>query len=459
MTHPRSLASLLVPLSIVTLAGCNGDKGADTSSDTAPSDSGAATVAQDILTTDLQLDLANRSATATIVARPASGSGEIVLEAGGLSIQEVRVGGAPAAILLEGGTLRVPVSESGGPATVAVDYTFPARTIDTFDGWMPNLGVTFTWPDHCANLFPCHPGMDDGVTFRMDVTGVPAGETAVYGASTVTDAPAYMAAVAVGDYTRLELGTTTAGTDIVAYYLPVGDAEAVARHGTAHLVPAFDFFEQTYGPYAFGPESGSVQVDWGWDSYGGMEHHPYSHVASFDFGVEEVHVHEAAHAWFGDGVRLQCWEDFVLSEGTVTYMASRGLEEAGAGDLWDYYMAFLDPVCNGGDVNTVALPDETCNEIDFENAPLWSMVPYMKGACFYEEVADAIGVEALDSVIADFYVTHVNGTGRMQEMIDAITARATPAQRPAIEVAVQDWLRTEACPADYRERCTTHPGW
>ena len=37
-------------------------------------------------------------------------------------------------------------------------------------------------------------------------------------------------------------------------------------------------------------------------------------------------MHEAAHGWFGDGIRIACWEDFVLSEGTATYLAGRALD-------------------------------------------------------------------------------------------------------------------------------------
>jgi aminopeptidase N len=41
-------------------------------------------------------------------------------------------------------------------------------------------------------------------------------------------------------------------------------------------------------------------------------------------GREVDQVHEAAHGWFGDGVRLRCWEDFVLSEGTASHLDARG---------------------------------------------------------------------------------------------------------------------------------------
>src|SRR4029078_12018950 len=111
-----------------------------------------------------------------------------------------------------------------------------------------------------------------------------------------------------------------AGTHVATYYLPNGKSPATT--GTAHLRQAFDWYEQHIGPYMFGNDVASVSVVWGEGFYGGMEHHPYWHVARDAMNDEETHVHQAAHGWFGDALRLRCWEDFVLSEGTVSYLAA-----------------------------------------------------------------------------------------------------------------------------------------
>ncbi len=169
-------------------------------------------------------------------------------------------------------------------------------------------------------------------------------------------------------------------------------------------------------------------------------------------------MHEAAHGWFGDAVRLACWEDFVLSEGTVTYMAARGLEKAGGPDLWPAYVDdFLTPICEGRQVNAIVMPD-TCNEIDFENDNLWSLATYMKGACFYEDVADEIGQELLDEAIAEFYQANMNQPATMRAMIETIHTKAGDAHTAAIDQLVQDWLLTLACPDDYAARCRAHEG-
>lgn len=479
MAFPRNkravcAAGLLAALSLA-LGGCGGDGdppigtggggaggtagsgGAGGSGGTAGSGGGAA-AAQDILTTDLALDLGALTGTAKLGVVPAGGAAAVSLEVKGLTLSEVKVGGADAEYTVTDGIASVAVVPGAGPVTVEMAYSFPARTTTTFDGWMPDSGVTFLWPYFCSNLFPCNSFPDDGVTFTMDVTGFDPGLTAIYPKTTTSDSPSYMPAVAVGDFVKLDLGTTTAGTTMSAWYLPLQGAAADAQNGTAHLLAVFDFFETTYGAYTFGTEAGSVAANWGEGAFGGMEHHPFWHVGKDDLASEEVHAHEAAHGWFGDGVRIACWEDFVLSEGTVTYMAAHGLERVGGPDLWPSYVDSLDAICTGADVNTVALPD-TCNEIDLLNDPLWSLVPYIKGACFYEDVADLIGQGALDEVIEELYKAHVGKPARMRDMIDAIKAKAGDADAEKIDALVTEWLLTEACPADYAARCGMHqPG-
>ena len=440
----------------LSLAGC-----AETEDSTPPKDTGHTNSPgpQNILTTDLALDLAALTGRATLVVVPSAG--QVTLSVAGLTLTGVTLEGNEVAMDVVKGVLSISAPGPPDPITVVVDYAFPARTPATFDGWMPSLGVSFVWPYYCDNLFPCNPAMEDGVVFTMSVVGVEEGLTAIYPTSTHGDGPAYIPAVAVGDYTKLDLGKTSAGTTLSAWYLPGAGGLEAATAGTANLVASFDYFEQIYGAYNFGPEAGTVEVNWGADSWGGMEHHPFFHVGKFDFNDEEAQVHEAAHGWFGDGVRIACWEDFVLSEGTTTYIAARALEQVGGPSEWDYYVDdFLVPICEESSrdpmlVNTIVLPD-TCNEIDFVNDYLWSLTTYMKGACFYEEVADVIGQEELDAVIGEFYTAHVGETARMQEMIDLIKAATDASHQPAIDALVGDWLLSLECPENYAERCRTH---
>lgn len=402
---------------------------------------------RDILSTDLTLDVTTLEGKATITLAP-SMSKAASFEIGDLVIASVTDADGPLNYQVNGAELDVGVPSGAGPTSLTVSYHFKPHT--NFDGWMPDSGVTFLWPYFCGNLFPCKSAPADGLTFTMSVTGVPDGLSAVYPMSIPADAPSYMPAIAVGKYTKVDLGKTAAGTSLVAYPLPGQEADTAM--GTAHLVAVFDFYEKTYGAYTFGKTAGSVSANWGPGDYGGMEHHPLWHVGMNDFKDEETHAHEAAHGWYGDGVRIACWEDFVLSEGTVSYMAAHALESLGV-DVWPAYACELQYVCDPANMaNTIALPS-TCNAIDLLNDPLWSSVPYMKGAYFFREVGKAIGADVLDQALAAFYQANVNKAAKMTALIDLIKSKTDAAGKTKVDALVKSWLLDFDCPVDYKTLC------
>jgi aminopeptidase N len=364
-----------------------------------------------VAATHLDVDLTSLTATATIELEQ---YGSVALEVGGLTVQRVSDNRGNRRHSIVGGTLRV--SNVRGP--LVVEYGFAQQS--NADGLLPG-GSTVLWPYHCGNLFPCHSQPADGTTFTLSLDGVPANKQAIYPQTIDAESPTYMIAWAVGSYTKRELGTTTAGTTVSTYWLPNGQTAALA--GTKNLVAAFDWLEQNIGPYAFGTEVASVSVVWGEGMYGGMEHHPYWHVAKDAMADEVTHVHEAAHGWFGDGVRLRCWEDFVLSEGTVSYLTARALGKvagpATEARVWADYQDELDAaIAEGG---APAWPTG-CNQLDILADKLFTNLPYMQGAFFYKDVAAQVGADRLDQVISDFYLAHKNQPASMQQMIDAIRA-------------------------------------
>lgn len=364
--------------------------------------------AVNVAATHLEVDLAGNTAVATIELEK---YGNVALEVGGLTITGVRDDRGNRRHKIVAGKLRV--TNVLGPLEVTYSFTEHANA----DGLLPG-GSTVIWPYHCGNVFPCHSQPADGTTFSLAIDGVPSGKTAVYPETIDSDAPPYMLAWAVGDYRRMDLGTTTAGTKVAAYWLPGG--ETAARSGTKNLRAAFDWLEQTLGPYSFGGEVATVSVVWGEGLYGGMEHHPYWHVAKDAMGDEVTQAHEAAHGWFGDGVRLRCWEDFVLSEGTTSYLAARALTKVAPAmetQIWADYQDELDAaIAEGG---APAWPTG-CNAIDIIKDNLFTNLPYMQGAFFYRDVATAVGADVLDGVIARFYQAHKNQPASMKDMVDAI---------------------------------------
>ena len=387
---------------------------------------------RDILATELEIDLAAHKGTARITVDRSTRRGAS-FEAGGLEIDAVAgPAGEPLQFRLVDGRLDVglPAHQS---VELSVAYRYHERSKP--EGAM-TAGVTFTWPYFCGNLFPCQSDPADGLGFSLALSHVPDGSNAVYPADIPADAPSYMLAWAVGDYTRKTLGTTSAGTTVSVYYLP--GEQTAATKGTAHLVPVFDWLEKTYGAYLFGSDVGSVSAPWGGGAAGGMEHHPYWHVASDAMGDVETHAHEAAHGWFGNGVRIGCWEDLTLSEGTTTYLTARAIEavsgaQAGA-DLWADYEQRLDNVIASEDRK--AWPD-TCNQIDVLT-DLWNDVVYVKGAFFLRAVEAAVGREALDRALARFYQQHQTQAAHVQDLLDAI-AKDTGFDPSTL---AQGWLRS-----------------
>jgi hypothetical protein len=398
-------------LTAVALVGCAAEEYVEDPGDDAWLDGKAdAASGVNIKATHLDVDLPSKTAVATIELERA---GSVALEAGGLTIKKVTDSRGNRRYSVVDGKLRV----SNVLGALVIEYGFAQHS--NADGLLPG-GSTVLWPYWCGNLFPCHSQPADGTTFTLNLDGVPSGKQAIYPEAIEAESPPYMLAWAVGSYTKRDLGTTAAGTKLSTYWLPNGQTAALA--GTKHLVASFDWLEKHIGPYTFGRDVAAVSVVWGEGMYGGMEHHPYFHVAKDAMDDEVTHVHEAAHGWFGDGVRLKCWEDFVLSEGTVSYLAARALSQVAPEmetTIWSDYQEELDAAIREG--GAPAWPTG-CNQIDIIQDKLFTNLPYMQGAFFYKDVAAQVGADKLDAVIAKFYAAHMNKAASMQEMVDLIRA-------------------------------------
>ncbi len=390
---------------ILVAAACGDDGGSQPDAGLAPT----ANLAREILDTQLAFDVTGLTGTATILFAPSDTPGAS-LEVGDLMIDSVSV---PHAVTDKVMTLALPASA----AETSVDVTFHYLHHANFDG-VSSKGYSLLWPYHCGNLFPCHSDPSDGTTFSLAVTGVPSGSTAVY-PTMVSEAPSYQIAFSVDTYTEVSLGTTTAGTQLVVWHRPTNAADAMT--GSTNLVAAFDWFEKNIGPYRFGNKAGTVDANWGRGGLGGMEHHPFWHIGSESLDDQETHVHEAAHGWYGGGIRIQCWEDFVLSEGTTTYLAARALDVVAPSvgtAVWTGYTSELNGIQGAAKVWP-----QSCGAIDIIEDDLFSNAPYIRGAFFYRGVAQKLGDPVLlDQVLAAFYAEHAGKAATMQQMLDKIEA-------------------------------------
>lgn len=415
--------------------GMEGTADGETGPDEAEAeDTADAPQTQDILNIALVVDIEALQGEATIdlMVDP---SRVATLEVGDLVIGGVRGSGGPLPYTAADGIMEVTLPGSAAQEQIIVDYTFTVH--DDFNGYMAG-GMTLTWPYFCGNLFPCVSQPAEGMTFALELTGVPAGQVAVYPETIAFDAPAYQLAWAIGDYTYRPVGTTDAGTEVGYWFLP-GDSGR-SQQGMQDMVAVIDWYEKTLGPYPFGNLAGAVDVAWPLGAYGGMEHHPYWHVSSMAVGDDEVHAHEASHGWFGDGIRIRCWEDFVLSEGTATYLTARSLGQvlgpARETEIWQGYETELQGIVSGGN-DGIAWPD-SCGVVDILEDNLFTRVPYIKGAYFYRNVSDQVGADVLDGVLRDFFAEFAGRPAGMQDMLDLI--RAETGFDPT--TLSQGWLRS-----------------
>lgn len=422
--------------------------GGGNESDAAP-DGGAPVVvvpasrdeARDVLDTDLKVDVEADTAVATIHLAPSPTSQGASFEIGDLRITSVSNARGSLAFAVDGKRLDVGVPVDTAPTEVRIAYKIARHT--QLEGLLPG-NSTYTWPYFCGNLFPCRSTPSDGVKLTMNLSNLPVGTTAVYPAAVSADAPSYMLAWAVGDYGYLDLGSTPSGTAVGAYYFRA-DPAAVgdAGKGTAHLKDVFAWYESNLGPYTFGKKVASVAVDWGAGAYGGMEHHPFWHLAVGGMSVEENHAHEAAHGWFGNGVRIACWEEMVLSEGTVSYLTTRSLG-ATAGTtvetmLWGSYQRRLDAVMKRPEVRKVAWPD-SCGTVD--GITMLNDIPYMKGAFFFRALEQKVGRPALDLALKNFYAARIGSAARMTDLLEVVKKDAGY----DASACAASWLRADAVP-------------
>ena len=404
-------------LLVLFVAACGGDS---SSAPDAPGDVGptvpTANTAREILDTRLAFDVTAKTGTVVVMFGPSTEPGATV-EVGDLVLDSVQFDGADLAYTprLVPSMTRHVIDLALPPSDEPTNVTFTVQYKDHRDEGVSATGYTLLWPYYCGNLFPCHSDPADGTTLSLSLTGVPADKVAVY-PTMVGEAPSYQIAWSVDAYTELPLGTTDAGTELAAWYRP--NEQTQATTGTQHLRDVFDWYEKTLGPYRFGPKAGGVSVDWGANAYGGMEHHPYWHVGSSAMGDEETHAHEAAHGWYGDGIRLACWEDFVLSEGTVTYLSARALDAVGSpvgNQILDGLASEL-----GSIPGTYPVWPEGCNSVDIIDDNLFTRAPYVRGALFYRAVALKVGVDVLDGVLHDFYMEHAGKPAHMADMLALI---------------------------------------
>jgi aminopeptidase N len=224
----------------------------------------------------------------------------------------------------------------------------------------------------------------------------------------------------------------------VGAWLRPGEADEADR-GLEGLVEVFGWYEDHLGPYPFGDRAGAVSVEWGPSAVGGMEHHPFWHVSGA-LGDPLVQAHEAAHGWFGDGVRLRCWEDMVLSEGVADYLAGAAAALQGDFFVWSTYRQAAEAAVARSPLD-VARPDG-CNLLEPASTWYFSGIPYKKGALFLRALAQRVGDDALLDALGVFFRAHVGRAAGVDDLLAVIRSETDYDPTDCADT----WLRQPALP-------------
>ena len=316
------------------------------------------------LTYDPELDTIAGTVTLTLL--PLEDRAELTLDAVGLEVDRVLVGGEPAEFAVEPVELRIrPPQPLRASTAVTVEVSYSAAP----DAELSAAGVPNGWhhttrgsyvlnePDGLRTWMPANDHPSDKATFTFAVT-VPAGLTAVANGDLVSTVPSgaattwtwrqdepmstYLVLLLTGDYALVE-GEGPDGVELLS---------AVLRRDRAVMQPFLDtigeqieFFQTWFGPYPLGGYGLAIT-----DSPGGlaMETQGRSLFSRDDFRAGELGylqelllAHELAHQWFGNAVSPARWQDIWLNESFATYAQWMWLEEVGYTTVQDEAEAAL----------------------------------------------------------------------------------------------------------------------
>ena len=226
--------------------------------------------------------------------------------------------------------------------------------------------------------------------------------------------PPYLIALAVGD---LEFQAMGKRTGVYAEKEILGAAAAEFADTEAML----ETTEETFGPYR-------------WDRYdllilppafpiGGMEHPRLSFITptviAGDKSLVALIAHELAHSWSGNLVTNASWRDLWLNEGFTTYLTNRIMQAVFGDERYRMEMAL------GYDELIDELPDlEEQDEAlavdlrDRDPDDVFTSIAYEKGALFLYELELAVGREAFDRFLTNYFNEHAFQSISTEEFLD-----------------------------------------
>ena len=389
----------------------------------------------------------------------------LVLDTRGLTVESIRAGsggrlaaapfsigdasddlGAPLSIELPAGATEVVIRYETSPDALALQWLEPQQTAGKRHPFLYTQAQSI----HARSFIPLQDTPGVRITYEatvrtppelravMSAGNDPAAELDGEFAFSMPQAiPPYLIALAVGDVEFRAMGDRTG----VYAEKEILDAAAAEFADTEAML---ETTEETFGPYR-------------WDRYdllilppafpiGGMENPRLSFITptviAGDKSLVALIAHELAHSWSGNLVTNASWRDLWLNEGFTTYLTNR-IMQAVYGDE-RYYMEMALGYAELLD----ALPDiedpEEALAVDLRGRDpddVFTSIAYEKGSLFLYELELAVGREAFDRFLLDYFDEFAFRSISTEEFLDYLERTLVAEQAESVSMArVREWI-------------------
>jgi aminopeptidase N len=422
--------------------------------------------------------------TATVSARTTQALSSFNLDFVGFTIESVTVDGGATTWSRQGGELTVrpaaPLAQDADVTTVVSYRGVPQTLVDALLGssgfvHTDDGAVVAGQPDSAATWFPANDHPLDAASFDVRVT-VPEGLEAVSNGVLLEQGAAdgrstwhwraeepmapYLAVLAIGEFdVRAYEVAGIAYWDALDPDLftplaspvpvepvpgePVPDLPNLGETAQASLArqpEIIDFLSGVFGPYPFASAGGIVDDDQ--ERRFALETQTRPIYAPGFFGApifgDVVVVHELAHQWTGDLVRLAGWQHLWLNEGFATYAEWLWLEREGvvtAQEQFDFLMSDVVPADDPLWAVTPGDPGPAREQ-------LFSGAVYVRAALTVHALRLAVGDDAFSRILREWTASQAGRAVTTEDFV-AVAERVSGQDLDAL---FQTWLFTAAKP-------------